>query len=237
MSKNIFFDLDRTLWDFEKNSEIALQNIYSNLKLHVTNVSFKRFHHTYKATNSELWKQYGSGKITKNFLRSERFRLTFEKLKIERPELIEKISNDYIELSPKQTCLFPGTIETLDELKYEGYNMHIITNGFKEVQFIKLEEAKLNRYFDLVLCSEEVGYNKPSRNIFNHALTHTGATAAESVMIGDDYEIDILGARNCGMHGVLFDPTNTKSHLEREHRICQLKELPEKLTWIFRSQL
>jgi putative hydrolase of the HAD superfamily len=147
------------------------------------------------------------------------------------------MSDGYIDLSPKQTGLFPKTIETLHELKREGYSMHIITNGFKEVQFIKLEEARLRPFFDLVLCSEDLGHHKPSRLIFEYGLKLAGATARKSVMIGDDYEVDIVGARNCGMHGVLFDPKNTKSHLEHEYRIGQLNELPEKLTWILRSQL
>jgi putative hydrolase of the HAD superfamily len=237
MAKHLFFDLDRTLWDFERNSEAALRILYKELGLHEIHGSFELFHHTYKETNAQLWRKYGNGEISKELLRTERFKATFEKLDIKRSELIENISQGYIELSPRQTNLFPKTIETLNELKREGYSMHIITNGFKEVQFIKLEEARLQPYFDLVLCSEEVGHNKPSRFIFEHALKETGANAMESIMIGDDYEVDIVGARNCGMHGILFDPENSKAHLENEFRIQHLHELPEKLTWALRSRL
>jgi putative hydrolase of the HAD superfamily len=237
MAKHLFFDLDRTLWDFERNSETALRQLYLELGLNELHGSFELFHQTYKETNATLWKDYGAGKVSKEFLRTERFKNTFEKLDIQRFDYIEKISQGYIEISPRQTHLFPKTLETLNELKREGYQMHIITNGFKEVQFIKLEEARLRPFFDLVLCSEEVGYNKPSRFIFEHALKVTGAVATESVMIGDDYEVDIVGARNCGMHGILFDPENNKVHLEEEFRICHLRELTEKLTWILRSRL
>jgi len=237
MAKHLFFDLDRTLWDFERNSETALKQLYKELGLNELHGSFELFHNTYKETNAALWKDYGNGKISKEHLRSERFKVTFEKLNIQKSELIEKLSDGYIEISPKQTHLFPKALETLNDLKRDGYLMHIITNGFKEVQFIKLEEARLRPYFDLILCSEEVGHNKPSRFIFEHALHVTGALASESVMIGDDYEVDIVGARNCGMHGILFDPENTKGHLETEFRIRHLEELPEKLTWILRSRL
>lgn len=235
MARHLFFDLDRTLWDFEKNSETALRTLYNELGLHLIHSSFDHFHLTYIETNAQLWRSYGAGDITKEHLRTERFRQTFEKLNIEKHHLIETISQGYIDLSPKQTNLFPKTLETLAELQKEGYQMHIITNGFKEVQHIKLEEAKLRPYFDLVLCSEEVGHNKPSKKIFEFALNQTGADASKSVMIGDDYEVDIVGARSSGMHGILFDPSNTKSHLENEFRIQHLNELPEKLTWVLRT--
>jgi putative hydrolase of the HAD superfamily len=237
MTRHLFFDLDRTLWDFERNSETTLRQLYEELGLHKLHGSFELFHHTYKEMNAQLWKDYGNGKITKEKLRTERFKVTFEKLNIQRAELIEKLSNGYIEISPRKTHLFPKTLQTLNELQRDGYRMHIITNGFKEVQFIKLEEARLRPYFDLILCSEEVGHNKPSRFIFEHALHKTGALASESVMIGDDYEVDIVGARNCGMHGILFDPENNKGHLEDQFRIRHLEELPEKLTWVLRSRL
>ena len=237
MAKHLFFDLDRTLWDFERNSETALRQLYEELGLNEIHGSFELFHDTYKDTNAQLWKKYGNGEITKEILRTERFKATFEKLNIDKSELIERISQGYIDLSPRQTHLFPKTIETLNELKRDGYLMHIITNGFKEVQFIKLEEARLRPYFDLILCSEEVGHNKPSRFIFELALKETGANASESVMIGDDYEVDIVGARNCGMLGILFDPENKKGQLENEFRIQHISELPEKLTWVLRSRL
>lgn len=233
--KHLFFDLDRTLWDFEKNSEIALRLLFEELGLHTLIPHFDSFHDNYKETNAHLWKEYGQGRIKKEELRSERFRRTLDNFKIKDERITEKLSSGYIELSPRQTALFPSALETLNELKSEGYQMHIITNGFKEVQFIKLEEARLKPYFDLILCSEEVGHNKPSKLIFEYALQTVSAKAENSVMIGDDYEVDVVGARNSGMHAILFDPENEKSKLENLHRIQHLNELPGLLPWVFRT--
>jgi putative hydrolase of the HAD superfamily len=144
------------------------------------------------------------------------------------------MSDGYVEISPQQTALFPGTIETLHYLQKEGFNMHIITNGFKEVQFVKLEKSRLKQFFDVIVCSEDIGQNKPAAAIFKHSLSHAKAHPNDSVMIGDDYEVDIAGALNFGMKAVLFDPKNEQQHYTDIHRICQLNELPERLPWVMR---
>jgi putative hydrolase of the HAD superfamily len=235
MERHLFFDLDRTLWDFEKNSESALRQLFKELELDQKINNFEDFHAEYKQQNASLWRKYGRGEIKKGFLRSERFRATLDYFHLEDNYLVRRLNDGYVEISPRQTHLFPEAIETLEVLSKEGYKMHIITNGFKEVQFIKLDKAKLSPYFDLILCSEEVGHNKPSPIIFKHALNHTGAKSNFSVMIGDDYEVDVAGARNCGMHALLFDPNDEKIHLEKEERIKHLSEIPSKLPWIFKN--
>lgn len=236
-SKHLFFDLDHTLWDFEKNSEIALTQLYDDLQLHLKINSFKDFHKVYKRNNSILWQQYGKGKIKKEELREKRFKNTLKHFDLNDPILVEQLSQGYIDLSPQQTCLFPKTLETLEYLQKEGYNMHIITNGFKEVQFVKLNKSGLEKYFDVIVCYEDVGKNKPSREIFSHSMKRAGCTSDHSVMIGDDYEVDILGAMRSGMQGVLFDPKNHFRHYEKNFRIKHLGELPEILPWVFRKTL
>jgi putative hydrolase of the HAD superfamily len=236
-TQHLFFDLDRTLWDFERNSEIALNELFSSLKLEDKIDNFHTFHSVYKEKNALLWKQYGLGVITKETLREERFRATLNHFNIDVPSLTSQLSDGYVELSPQQTALFPKTIETLEILKKEGYNMHIITNGFKEVQHIKLKNSALEHYFDVIVCSEDIGKNKPSPEIFHHSLKNANAKAVNSVMIGDDYEIDILGALGAGMKAVLFDPNRTHHHEEGNHWISELAELPGKLPWIFRSAM
>lgn len=232
---HLFFDLDRTLWDFEKNSKKALQQLFIETKLHQQIESFERFHQTYTEINALLWKKYGKGQLTKDELRDERFKKTLLKFDVFDKELPEILGNGYIELSPYQTQLLPNTHETLTYLQKLGYQMHIITNGFKEVQHIKLSQCKLTDYFDLILCSEEIGANKPAPQIFQHALQSTGAKASESVMIGDDYEVDVLGALRSGLHGIHFDPSKKmKSHTKGEWRINDLNQLPEMLPWIFK---
>ncbi len=233
-NKHLFFDLDRTLWDFEKNSEIALFKLFNELGLNEAIDSFDLFHTNYKKTNALLWKEYGAGRLSKENLRNDRFRLTLEQFDVNNPDLVTKISDGYVELSPQQTALFPHAHETLDYLQKEGYNMHIITNGFKEVQYIKLNKSGLDHYFDVIVCSEDVGQNKPSPAIFKHSLDSANAKAADSVMIGDDYEVDVVGAQNYGMYGILFDPENSFKHFQEQHRIQSLNELPGLLPFIFK---
>lgn len=204
--KHIFFDLDRTLWDFETNSKSALQEIFVLHGLHQHIKHFEHFHHSYLRINSDLWQKYGKKKITKEELRDSRFTKTLEQHDIYDETLASKISEAYLNLSPKQTKLFPNTLETLGELQTRGYAMHIITNGFQEVQHIKLKESNLQAFFDVIVCSEQIGHNKPDKRIFQHALQLADAKAEESLMVGDDLEVDILGANQVGMDAILFDP-------------------------------
>jgi putative hydrolase of the HAD superfamily len=144
------------------------------------------------------------------------------------------MSDGYVEISPRQTALFPGAMQTLEILQSEGYPMHIITNGFKEVQYIKLENSGLAPFFDVVICSEELGKNKPSPDIFHYALNKAGATSKSSVMIGDDPEVDVYGALNAGMKGILFDPYQENKRYQHVPRITFLTEIPALLPWLFK---
>ena len=236
-TKHLFFDLDRTLWDFEKNSEIALNHLFEELDLSQNILNFETFHQLYKENNSFLWKQYGAGTLKKEVLRDERFRLTLEKLNVLDSEIVKRMSDGYVDLSPKQTALFPQAIETLQDLQAEGFNMHIITNGFKEVQHIKLENSGLTDFFDIIVCSEDVGKNKPSPDIFHYSLKQANAKPSDSVMIGDDFEVDIMGALNIGMKGIHFDPENRHTSADDTLRIRQLSELPGIMPWVFRINL
>lgn len=229
MKKHLFFDLDRTLWDFETNSKKALQHLFEELNLGKNIKKFDHFYNAYKQKNATLWYQYGRKEISKDFLRTERFAATLRQFNIKNEQLTNQLSDGYVDLSPYQTVLFPNTIETLNLLKEADYQMHIITNGFKEVQHIKLSNSGLTPYFDIILCSEEVGHNKPSPHIFYHALKVSGAKSENSVMIGDDPEIDVYGAINCGIKGVLFDPNDEHHKYDELTRIANLSELPEVL--------
>ena len=234
MSKHhLFFDLDRTLWDFEKNSEMALKELFQT-KLANRIESFDRFYRTYKNENALLWKKYGKGKITKDYLRSARFMKTLVKFEIYDNELVEDLSNGYVTISPRQTALFPNVHESLSYLKHLGYQLHIITNGFQEVQHIKLQNCQLSQYFDFILCSDEIGINKPAPEIFAHALSNTGATASDSVMIGDDYDVDVLGAIRHGLHGIHFDPQEKRKNRNGDWRISDLNDIAGLLPWIFK---
>jgi putative hydrolase of the HAD superfamily len=231
--KHLFFDLDRTLWDFDKNSTEALKHLFVEFDLNQKISDFDVFHDTYKRNNAQLWKAYGEGSIEKNHLRYERFRSTLIKFDIYDEMIINQISDGYVDLSPKLTHLFPNTLETLNALQQSHYNMHIITNGFKEVQHTKLSNARLSSYFDIVVCSEEVGKNKPSIEIYKHAMRLAGAKPESSVMIGDDFEVDVIGALRAGMFAIHFNPEVTISQKDNTTISC-ISELPGLLPSLFK---
>lgn len=224
--KHLFFDLDRTLWDFETNSQKALEILFLEFKLADSIKDFNRFHHAYKRINAKLWKLYGAGKMKKEELRDERFIQTLSSFNIHDRELAVKFSDSYVDVSPKQTILFPDTIDTLEELKKLDYQMHIITNGFEEVQHIKLDNSNLKPFFDVIVCSENVGYNKPDIRVFNYAMNKAKAEANNSVMIGDDRAVDVQGALRAGMRAILFDPRNQYKQPSGELKVQNINELP-----------
>jgi putative hydrolase of the HAD superfamily len=234
--KHLFFDLDRTLWDFEKNSQQALRILYDALDLDQQIGNFYNFLHTYKRINSDLWVKYGKGKISKEELRYIRFEQSLAKFDIIDQALHQKLSEGYIQISPDQQNIFPFAHETLLDLKQDGFKLHIITNGFKEVQYRKLSNCNFTSYFDVIVCSEEVGKTKPAPEVFHHAMQLAGAKPSNSVMIGDDLQVDVIGASNAGMHAILFDPEK-RARKKKENHIHCLSELPELLPWVFRSKL
>ena len=230
--KHIFFDLDRTLWDFDKNSEIALRHIFEEEQLQNHLPSFAVFHDFYIAENARLWKLYGQGLMTKDVLRYERFRAALHSFFPAEEFLIKRIGDAYVEISPRQTALFPNAIETLKNLKSLGFTLHIITNGFQEVQFVKLENSGLKEYFDSIVCSEFIGKNKPDPAIFHHAFELANCKPKDSLMIGDDYYADITGALNAGIHAILFDP-ELKSTYNYEWVVSDLNQVSEMAIKLF----
>jgi putative hydrolase of the HAD superfamily len=229
INRHLFFDLDRTLWDFDENSKQALIQLFSEAQLQHYSLDFEDFHSHYVEINAKLWQAYGNKEITKEHLRNERFRKTLEKWKLHDDKLVRHFSDGYVEISPKQTQLFPNTLETLEELRQNGYIMHIITNGFKEVQYTKLENCKLRSYFDIIVCSEEIGINKPAPEIFHFSMNKAQTKPENSTMIGDDYEVDILGAERVGMKTYHFNPQIKESQVKHHNQITNLKQLPLKL--------
>ena len=211
--KHIFFDLDRTLWDFDKNSREALQEIFEERGLQNKGISsFDEFVFTYKKFNEYYWELYRLGQLPKETLRTIRFEKTLETFGVKDALLSEKIGEDYVRISPQKTHLFPHAIDVLEHLKHQKIELHIITNGFNEVQFIKLEKSGLQPFFSEIITSENAGVKKPDPQIFNYSMSLAKTIAQESLMIGDEPEIDVKGALDVGMKGLVFNP-----HLDKEH--------------------
>ncbi len=209
--RHIFFDLDRTLYDFDLSTRQTFYELYQKFNLEKNGVKdFDEFMTLYYANNLELWAQYRTGKIKKKFLNVERFHKTLLHFGIDDRAFAGRFASDYLIESPKKKTLFPGAVDAIEYLR-KKYTLHIITNGFDEVQQVKMESNDLNKYFTTVTTSEEAGAKKPSEKIFIHALVKSGAAADESLMIGDDYDVDIAGAKNIGMDQMLFLPNGNGS--------------------------
>lgn len=217
---DVFFDLDHTLWDFDKNSALTFEKIF---KKHEVHVSLNDFLHVYEPINLNYWKLYREERIDKASLRYGRLKNTFDEISVPiTDELINLLSVDYIAHLSDNNHLFEGTFEILDYLKSK-YNLHIITNGFHEVQHNKLRNSNIENYFKTVTNSEMVGVKKPNPKIFNHALTLAQVKPENSIMIGDNWEADILGAINLGIDAICFNVHGT----ELDNDIKQITNLLE----------
>src|SRR5882757_1369204 len=206
--KHIFFDLDHTIWDFDKNAQETLHELYEIYRLHEIGVpEAALFIETYTRNNHQLWAEYHTGKITKTELRETRFKRTFIELGVHPDILPVAFEDDYVKLCPTKTNLFPHAHETLQYLQNK-YTLHLISNGFKESSELKIGNTDIGRYFDQVIISEIIGINKPDKAIFEHALTVASAQKHESIMIGDSLEADVYGALNFGMDAIYFNPFN-----------------------------
>ena len=207
--KHIFFDLDHTLWDFEKNSDLTFQKIFLKHKIAI---DMKAFLRVYKPLNRKFWRLYREEKISKDNLRYQRLKTTFDEIKYSVSDsIINTIADEYINNLSSFNHLFDGTFELLDYLK-EKYKLHIITNGFQEIQGKKMINSKIHHYFDAVITSESVGVKKPNPKVFHYALKEANASIDNSIMIGDSIEADILGAINIGMSAI---------HCNFEHEVVE----------------
>lgn len=199
---HIFFDLDNTLWDFEKNSKKAMEETFAFFKLD-KNTEFDLFFEIYSKHNTELWENYRNNGIGKKELTKKRFENTFTELEICGIDPVV-MNGHYLKVMPKQKQLNDGVMETLRYLKEKKYLLFIITNGFRDVQHEKLISSGLNSFFSKMFISEEVKTPKPGLKIFEYAVKSSNAKKAKSIMIGDDWKVDVLGALNFGMDAVYF---------------------------------
>ncbi len=223
--KHIFFDLDRTLWDFDAAAEVAFERIYEQYDLKSLGIpSAHEFHEVYHPLNERLWELYREDKITKDNLNRTRFVLPLEHYGIHDTDLADHLSEDYVYWSPRIVRLVPGTMELLDYLKPK-YHLHLITNGFQEVQHTKLSGSGIEPYFETLTVSEEVGVKKPNPEIFHYALRKANATAEESIVIGDEMAVDINGARAAGIDQIFFNPSGKEEEGERTFEVRSLLEI------------
>lgn len=199
---HVFFDLDNTLWDFERNSKEAMFETFNHYQLDKT-IGFDLFFDTYLRHNHALWESYRKNEVVKKELTRLRFQNTFTELAMDgiNPE---GMNTFYLNVMPKQKMLNEGVIDVLVYLKKKKYQLNIITNGFSEVQRNKIETSGLKPFFNKIFISEEIKSPKPEYEIFEYAIKSANARKSQSLMIGDDWEIDVLGAVNYGIDAVFY---------------------------------
>lgn len=227
--KHVFFDLDHTLWDFESNSKATIMELHLRYGIEAfAGCNFEDYFTVYSKINAELWDRYRHNTISKEALRTERFRLSLLEIGYQEEDIPNQIGFDYLDICPTKTKLFPGAISSLEYLNSK-YPVHMITNGFSESQTRKLKHSGLDSYFKELIISDLVGLKKPDPRIFDLALERSGAKAEESVYIGDNYKVDILGGKQAGWNVIWFNVKEDFSDDESIIRIKNLEELQELL--------
>lgn len=226
--KNLFIDLDDTLWDTNYNNKECLEELYADYHFSRHYASFEAFYDIYMPHNLDLWAKYRRGEIDKQTLIVERFRYILRPLGIEEVKKVLAVNNDFLQRTTTKTRLIPGTIELLEYLR-PSYRLFILSNGFREVQSKKLSNSGLAPYFERMILSEDANIQKPHKGIFDFALTNTNARRRESLMIGDSWDADIVGAHQSGIDQLWlnpnqlpagsFTPTYTVGSLEEIRRI------------------
>jgi putative hydrolase of the HAD superfamily len=223
---HIFWDLDHTLWDFEKNSVAALEKVYVHFQLAEKGVAaFEEFNINYHKHNDKYWDRFRKGFITREVMRWKRMWVTMLDYKIADEQLAKDMGEAYLEFLPLQTFVMKGALEILEYAKSLGCQQHIITNGFEATQIQKMTNSNMLHYFNQIICSEKAMALKPHKEIYDFALQATGATVQNSIMVGDAIDVDIAGAMNINMDAAWFNPHKIASTTKRTFEVAELLEL------------
>lgn len=222
--RHLFFDLDHTLWDFERNSKICIRQIYDQQKgIFPDNVDFDFFFQKFSTINSAMWNQLDLSQITHDYLRTFRFQKVLQALDIEIDQRFSlELNQILLDLLPHQHHLMDDAFDTLEVLAARDYKMHIISNGYQDIQIKKMKSGGIYHFFDQIITNDIAGARKPEKAIFDFALERANAKRENSIMIGDNLIADIEGARNAGLKTIYFNPELGENESEN---ICELKYL------------
>jgi len=224
--KHIFFDLDHTLWDFEKNSSESLEEIFHRLALQQHGVqSMEAFIACFLKINTSLWDAFDRGQLHHTYIRQERFKLVFAELGVQCPENHEEIGEMYLRALPDKKHLLEGALELLTYARAAGYRMHIITNGFNEIQVRKIASSQISHFFDNIITFDTANAKKPDRKIFEYAMETAHTSPEECMMVGDNWIADIMGAKQVGIDTVYLNPAGLQFDESPTYDIRRLEEL------------
>jgi YjjG family noncanonical pyrimidine nucleotidase len=223
--KHLFFDLDHTLWDFERNAEECIQEIFEEKADKIpSEVSFEEFYAAFSFLNQAMWAQLDAKEITHEYLRTHRFKNSFEKIGVEiNLDLSQEFDAHFLEKLPTKGHVMEGALPLLESLK-GNYALHMITNGYLEIQTRKMENAGILHFFEHIVTYDVANSRKPEKAMYEHALNLANCTPDESLMIGDSYVADIQGAVNAGLKAIHFDQTGMSN---ASYMIARLADLPK----------
>ena len=223
---HLFFDLDHTLWDFERNSSESLTEIYHSSSLMEHGVtSMELFIQSFLRINTKLWDDFDRGTLHHTYIRENRFRMVFAELGLECPSNHVEIGECYLNILPTKKHLLEGAMDILTYTESKGYKMHIVTNGFNEIQAKKIASSGIGRFFENVITFENANAKKPDPGIFEFALKCADASVDECIMIGDNWVADIMGAQQYGLDTVYYNPAGLKFDQHPTYDIRRLEEL------------
>lgn len=223
--KCVFFDLDHTLWDYDTNSRDTLRELYDMHALSSRGISDPEvFYQQFRKVNLALWDLYDTNQIDQAYIRAERFRQILEHFSVYDEKLSDRLSEDYLSQCPKKPNLIPHALDVLEYLTAR-YTLTIVTNGFEEIQHLKLSSGKLLRFFEHIVTSQKAGHRKPSEKIFEFALLANAAKCCDVVMIGDNLLTDIAGARNASIDTIYYNPGAIAHNANVSYEIACLSEL------------
>ena len=226
MYKHLFFDLDHTLWDFDRNSTESIFELYEVFRLSEAGIaSADEFNRHFIAINNQLWSDFYNNRLTHTDIRKYRFRMVMDAVGVSDHSVCDQMNEAYLQLLPRKPHLMESAADVLDYLK-ERYQLHVITNGFDEIQAMKMASSGLTDYFQHIVTIQKAEAKKPEPRIFEFALDVSGASLGESLMIGDNYEADVCGALNAGMDVVYYNTASLPIEgAAPTYEIRHLKEL------------
>jgi YjjG family noncanonical pyrimidine nucleotidase len=224
--KHLFFDLDHTLWDFERNSSESLAEVFHQMALNEHGVSsLDAFVKSFLKINTALWDAFDRGKLHHTYIRENRFKMVFEELGAECPSNHTEIGELYLNSLPNKKHLLEGALNLLNYVSSAGYGVHIITNGFNEIQAKKIASSQIGHFFENIITFETANAKKPDRRIFEFALETAKTTPDDSLMIGDNWIADVMGAKQAGMDTVYYNPAGLQFDESPTYDIRRLEEL------------
>ncbi|MDF2553656.1 MAG: noncanonical pyrimidine nucleotidase, YjjG family [Chryseobacterium sp.] len=228
--QHIFFDLDNTLWDHRKNAYLTINSLFEKEEITLKyNIDFEEFHSVYHEINEKLWEQIRDGEIDKDYLRKHRFYDTFKRFGIDDLKLSMFFEEHFLDKILNYNYLVEGAEYILDYLKSKNYTLHIISNGFQEVTERKCILSGIDHYFNTITSADSVGVRKPNPEIFEYSLDLSKAKKEESILIGDDWIADVVGAQNFGIDVIFFDVFNENPKQENLKVIKHLLQIKEYL--------